>query len=327
LIGVRDLVSTDLIGKADPYVEMGVNKARQVKSAKVDDKSDHDFNEIYQFRVIDVDTQKLSITVWDYDRVGSDEVIGQLEIPLSRMGSEELIGKLVKFNEYIKVPEKSKNQVPGGGAAASGTDAVTQTIGLKGRDKISRPEGTSGRVELEALYIPFDAPEDFDLPVDCFSLPPPGVLWLRVKYIVDLYDKKKSQAGRSMYVRARIGSMVRETYAQEIRHSNDALYNEDIYFIGIDVEQDPVMKLELMRLPNRAEKLFLKKEKMKATLEIGLKAIAESGFLDEEIQLEGIKSGKLALSIHYLTNDQVCTVLVMLGPCMGQSPKSAAESV
>eukprot|EP00958_Prasinococcus_capsulatus_P009343 scaffold910_cov396-Prasinococcus_capsulatus_cf.AAC.64 len=40
----------------------------------------------------------------------------------------------------------------------------------------SLPEGTSGRVELEALYIPFDAPEDFDLPVDCFSLPPPGVV-------------------------------------------------------------------------------------------------------------------------------------------------------
>ena len=87
-------------------------RARQVKSARVDDVSDHDFNETYQFRVIDLDTQSLSVTVWDYDRVGSDEVIGKVDLPLSRFGGEDLTGEMVTIDEYIQAPQK-KGEIPG----------------------------------------------------------------------------------------------------------------------------------------------------------------------------------------------------------------------
>ena len=96
-----------------------------------------------------------------------------------------------------------------------------------------------------------------------------------------------------------------------------------------------------MRLPNKAEKVFLKKEKMKATLDIPLKSIAESvrlikpfskcnarnlfanclpqGILDEEVQLTGIKSGKLAIAIRYLRNEQVSNTSMLVIPTFRSS--------
>ena len=116
-----------------------------------------------------------------------------------------------------------------------------------------RPEGTSGRIVLQTIYIPFNVPDDSRLGRDCFPLPPPGILLVKIIDAHELHSTAQGYHGKNLYIRCTVGSMVRETAAQIAAVNNCSTYNEELAFVGIDIEQDQELRMQLFRVPPKKD--------------------------------------------------------------------------
>jgi Ca2+-dependent lipid-binding protein len=73
---------------SDPYVELSCGKTSQ-KTKVINNNLNPEFNETFEFSVSPMD-QILTIKVWDYDSVKSDDLLGTLEIPLFKLKAGEI---------------------------------------------------------------------------------------------------------------------------------------------------------------------------------------------------------------------------------------------
>lgn len=78
----RNLVITDLIGKSDPYVVLSFQGAQQ-KTKVVRDTLDPEWNETFQFDVIEGGSLDLSLAVWDEDVSSKDDLQGKASLDIS----------------------------------------------------------------------------------------------------------------------------------------------------------------------------------------------------------------------------------------------------
>lgn len=90
--GCRHLPKTDTFGKCDPYCVVLIGSDER-KTNRKDKTYDPDFDEELDFKV--KRPQTLSVSVWDWDRGKSDELVGTVDIP---------IGKLKPETKEISIP-------------------------------------------------------------------------------------------------------------------------------------------------------------------------------------------------------------------------------
>lgn len=70
-------------GTSDPFVQVAVAK-HKVRTKTIKKNLNPEFNEKYEMKDILL-TDKMKVTVWDYDLVGNNDLLGQVEIPLSKI--------------------------------------------------------------------------------------------------------------------------------------------------------------------------------------------------------------------------------------------------
>ncbi|KAJ3439521.1 wd40 repeat [Anaeramoeba flamelloides] len=82
----RNLAVRDVSGKSDPYVMLSIGKEQQYKSRIIKQNLNPVWNEIYVFGLKNLNT-KVKLECWDWDRLSSDDEMGDKIINLS---NEEL---------------------------------------------------------------------------------------------------------------------------------------------------------------------------------------------------------------------------------------------
>lgn len=84
----RNLKSHDLNGKNDPYVKLRLGSQRAVTRVQLC-TNDPVWNEHFLFGVTSVEAQQLHLTVCDYDKFKSDDLIGSCSVGLSHLPCED----------------------------------------------------------------------------------------------------------------------------------------------------------------------------------------------------------------------------------------------
>jgi len=83
IVRACDLPAADRGGTSDPFVQVAVAK-HKVRTKTIKKDLNPEFNEKYEMKDM-VLTDKMRVTVWDYDVIGKNDLLGQVEIPLSKM--------------------------------------------------------------------------------------------------------------------------------------------------------------------------------------------------------------------------------------------------
>jgi len=78
----RGLVSRGADGLCDPYIWLSWGESQRQRSRLVKKTTNPEFNSDFQFRTTG-DVGKLTIEVWDWDRIGTDELIGQCYVAVN----------------------------------------------------------------------------------------------------------------------------------------------------------------------------------------------------------------------------------------------------
>ena len=81
IIKAKDLVKSDLIGKSDPYavIKYGTQKD---KTPVVKNSQNPEWNHTTELKVPEDDANKISIEVFDQDRIGKDKSLGKIDLDL-----------------------------------------------------------------------------------------------------------------------------------------------------------------------------------------------------------------------------------------------------
>lgn len=78
-----ELLAADFGGSSDPYAVLQVGDAAPQRTRTVHKTCAPCFEEKFRFVVRDVDSEALSISLWDHDKVGKHDSLGQLRLKLS----------------------------------------------------------------------------------------------------------------------------------------------------------------------------------------------------------------------------------------------------
>ena len=70
----------DIVGKCDPYVKVAVGGVER-KTCKVKNACQAQWTEAFEFSVVGCVSEAV-VTLMDWDRLGKDEVVGSVSIPL-----------------------------------------------------------------------------------------------------------------------------------------------------------------------------------------------------------------------------------------------------
>ena len=91
----------DTLGTADPYIK--VMFGGSVKKTKVMESDPHPtwYQSLFLTVSVPSMTKNITVEVWDYDTVGSDERIGSFKIRFSTIDTYEIIGP--RWYEYIYI--------------------------------------------------------------------------------------------------------------------------------------------------------------------------------------------------------------------------------
>ena len=81
LIGCANLKNVESIGKSDPYVVFGIG-SRTTRSTTVPNCLDPVWWKDFKLDTTSASTDLLNVAVWDEERVGTDRIIGKVDIPL-----------------------------------------------------------------------------------------------------------------------------------------------------------------------------------------------------------------------------------------------------
>ena len=83
IVKAIDLHPTDMDGKADPYVKIKIGKQITVDRANfVPKQLNPNFGRVFDFEIIIPHDNMLTVSVYDYDLVGQDELIGETKIDI-----------------------------------------------------------------------------------------------------------------------------------------------------------------------------------------------------------------------------------------------------
>ena len=83
IVQACDLPAADRGGTSDPFVQVSVAR-HKVRTKTVKKTLNPEWNEQYEMKDV-VLTDNVRITIWDYDVIGKNDLLGQVEIPLSKI--------------------------------------------------------------------------------------------------------------------------------------------------------------------------------------------------------------------------------------------------
>jgi Ca2+-dependent lipid-binding protein len=87
VVKCSQLIAADMGGASDPYVV--VKCAHLVKKTKtVKATLNPEFNERFKFRVRDAASETLTLQVFDWDRISSDDQLGNVTIPVKEIAND-----------------------------------------------------------------------------------------------------------------------------------------------------------------------------------------------------------------------------------------------
>ncbi|CAK9857854.1 unnamed protein product [Sphagnum jensenii] len=93
----KNLLKMDVLGKADPYVKLQlVNTLMSKKTQTKMNTLNPEWNETFKLLVQDPKSQSLELHVYDWDRIGTDEEMGMIVVPLQDL--VELEQKMLDLN-------------------------------------------------------------------------------------------------------------------------------------------------------------------------------------------------------------------------------------
>eukprot|EP00882_Tetradesmus_deserticola_P015191 GHRQ01016176.1.p1 GENE.GHRQ01016176.1~~GHRQ01016176.1.p1 ORF type:complete len:457 (+),score=182.70 GHRQ01016176.1:470-1840(+) len=138
LTRIEDLKTTDLLTKGDPYVVFEIREGRVQRSKIVKSNNNPVFNEEFFMVVDDFEQQRLSIKVYDYDRLRpTDDLLGTAEVFFSQeaietdpvTGGEKVVYHLA---DWIRSPMQQKKlalplHIAGGGLLKAVGKGITKT--------------------------------------------------------------------------------------------------------------------------------------------------------------------------------------------------------
>ncbi|KAA6378690.1 MAG: hypothetical protein EZS28_025782, partial [Streblomastix strix] len=136
-ISVHDLPKMDVLGKCDPFVVMKLgNDEKQTSVAKKSYNYDY-VNEQFEFQFDPMslkENRNIEIQVWDYDKIGFDEMIGSANI--------EILTSFVQEQQYefFLIPKKGKK-------------GKIQPISNSNDQSQEQDQGI-GKVAFNLIYIP-----------------------------------------------------------------------------------------------------------------------------------------------------------------------------
>ncbi|KAA6385012.1 MAG: hypothetical protein EZS28_019461, partial [Streblomastix strix] len=90
IIGVKDVTAMDSNGKSDPFIVVKF-AGQEKKTKKVKDTLNAEYNETFEFDFDPATTEDrdIQLELWDYDTIGDNDQIGQLKIPITKVGTKE----------------------------------------------------------------------------------------------------------------------------------------------------------------------------------------------------------------------------------------------
>jgi len=103
LIRAQHLPKMDATGAADPYVTFDIMGQKQQKSKTIKNSLSPEWKEEFVFDITD-DQAELVVTVWDWDRMSKDEVIGEVRFRLA-----DLAGKASTSTTNLMKPGTTKH--------------------------------------------------------------------------------------------------------------------------------------------------------------------------------------------------------------------------
>ena len=149
LIRARNLPKMDMGGAADPYVKFHIEGQKEQKSQTITNTLDPEWKEEFVFDVKD-DKGEMVVTVWDWDRMSKDEIIGEVRLRLADLSGKtstrsidimkpgttrHVIGKGSEKSSItlsLSASNAVANANPMGGGSASAADpSVPLTVSLK----------------------------------------------------------------------------------------------------------------------------------------------------------------------------------------------------
>jgi len=97
VLRAKNLLKMDVLGKADPYVKLQlVNALMSKKTQTKMNTLNPEWNETFKLLVQDPKSQSLELHVYDWDRIGTDEEMGMIVVPLQDL--VELEQKMLDLN-------------------------------------------------------------------------------------------------------------------------------------------------------------------------------------------------------------------------------------
>ncbi|CAK9190310.1 unnamed protein product [Sphagnum troendelagicum] len=97
VLRAKNLLKMDVLGKADPYVKLQlVNTLMSKKTQTKMNTLNPEWNETFKLLVQDPKSQSLELHVYDWDRIGTDEEMGMIVVPLQDL--VELEQKMLDLN-------------------------------------------------------------------------------------------------------------------------------------------------------------------------------------------------------------------------------------
>lgn len=289
-----------LIYEALCYIQLSVRHTRyvsffmsapahypSVRSAVKKNTLEPVWNEIHQFKVYDCDSESLNMVIFDKDDLlkGGDEKIGTVTMPLSMLED--------------------------GKCRAVDAQPMDMT-GLKhGRQKkfIDNPP----TLRFELLYVPFGASdEDITVPEE-WEIPPSGVLRVHIMRSTKLPVAKIAKLLKPPHVELKLGHMVQTTKAANTISETVVGWNEELTFIGVDLETTPRLELKLCGLrSSMASKIQSKMqsaEKLRKDLaDVGVNlagVVSSGGRMQQKWHWNNIDSGDVEMKITFARSEAV----------------------
>ncbi|XP_024012074.1 synaptotagmin-4 [Eutrema salsugineum] len=112
LVQAKDLANKDMIGKSDPYAVVFIRPLRDKtkKTKTISNSLNPIWNEHFEFIVEDVSTQHLTVRVFDDEGVGSSQLIGAAQVPLSELEPGKVKDIWLKLVKDLEIQRDTKNR-------------------------------------------------------------------------------------------------------------------------------------------------------------------------------------------------------------------------
>jgi Ca2+-dependent lipid-binding protein len=154
LIRAQHLPKMDLTGAADPYVTFDIMGEKQRKSKTIKNTLSPEWREEFVFDITD-DKGELVLTVWDYDQMSKDEVIGEVRFRLA-----DLSGKSSTNHMNLTKPGTAKTVMGKDGEKS----VITISLSASNASPVVDPLGRGG-VAADST-VPLTVSLKLDAPFD-----------------------------------------------------------------------------------------------------------------------------------------------------------------